>query len=216
MANIRQASLLDLIPNNLKNDPQVAAAAEALNIELQAVTAAIDETILLARLDELPESVVDSLAWQWHVDFYDPNMALVKKRALLRQSIAWHKRKGTPGIVQDMVSAVFSDGKVYEWWEYGGEPYRFRVECTDLIQDGTILTKLGELITAVKNTRSWCDAIQVRREKQGIMFMGFAAHVGKTTTIYPATYDLEKVDHAVYYGLAYRLTSYVTINPLEV
>ena len=85
---LQHTSLLDILPQNLLRDEQIKAAAQALDAELQKITAATKEALLLPRLDELPEAVIDLLAWQWHVDFYEPNMSLETKRQLVRESIA--------------------------------------------------------------------------------------------------------------------------------
>ena len=68
--DIESISLLDILPNSILTDPQITSAAKALDAELQSVTRAVVETLHLPRLDVLPETVVDLLAWQWHVDYY--------------------------------------------------------------------------------------------------------------------------------------------------
>ena len=105
---LQSLSLLDILPANLLEDKKVAAAAQALDAELQAVTRATVETMHLPRLEVLPEAVIDLLAWQWHVDFYEPiGMDIETKRKLVKESIAWHRIKGTPAAVAQLVSAVF-------------------------------------------------------------------------------------------------------------
>ena len=85
---LQSLSLLDILPANLLEDKKVAAAAQALDAELQAVTKATVETMHLPRLDVLPEAVVDLLAWQWHVDFYEPlGMDIETKRKLVKESL---------------------------------------------------------------------------------------------------------------------------------
>lgn len=174
MAKLIDVKLIDLVPPNLRSDKQVQAAAEALDQELQAVTQAISETILMGRLNELPEEVIDLLAWQFHVDFYEPTMSLTEKRGMILQSIDWHKRLGTPAVVQEMVSTLFVGGTVYEWWEYGGQPYHFRVEVTDTVQDGSIYNRLVSLINAVKNTRSWLDGVIMIKGSSLESYVGIA------------------------------------------
>jgi phage tail P2-like protein len=175
MAKLTDIKLIDLIPPSLRNDEQVKAAAEALDQELKSVTEAIRETILFARINELPEQVIDLLAWQFHVDFYDPlNMTISEKRALVLSSIDWHRRIGTPAVVQEMVSTLFTGGTVYEWWEYGGEPYHFRVEVTDTVQDGSLYDNLVSLINAVKNTRSRLDGVIMIKGSSLEPYLGIA------------------------------------------
>lgn len=98
MAEIKDIRLLDLIPSSIRGDPTVQAAAAALDGELVKVTDAIQNVLMFSRIDVLPEPVLDLLAWQLHVDFYEPvGFSIEKKRALVKQSIDWHRHKGTVG-----------------------------------------------------------------------------------------------------------------------
>lgn len=157
MANIREISLVDLLPPNLAQDPKVKAVAEALDDELRAVTRLVDQCLIISRIDELTEDVLDLLAWQFHVDFYEPDIPLQQKRDLVKKSISWHKRKGTPSTVEELLSAIFSPTIVEEWWEYDGEPYHFRVFVG--VKDGLEYEKIISSINAVKNKRSVLDAL---------------------------------------------------------
>ena len=101
MADLSNTKLVDLLPASISGDANVIAAASAIDGELQKVTALIPETVLIARIDVLPEKVLDLLAWQWHVDFYDPvGFSIEKKRAVIKNSSAWHRKKGTPWAVK--------------------------------------------------------------------------------------------------------------------
>ena len=157
---------------------------------MRAISAETILPVLLARLDELPEVVIDLLAWQLHVDFYEPDLPLDTKRALIRNSIPWHRRKGTPYAVQEMVSTVLAEGKVYEWFEYGGDPYKFRVETTDTMPSNTAYSRLVNMVNAVKNTRSWLEEIIVRRNAN--MSLGYGVEIlsGMHIGIYPPAPEL--------------------------
>ena len=67
--DLQSVSLIDILPPNLLADKQIYAAARALDDELQKITAVTRNALLLPRLDELSEEVIDLLAWRWHVDF---------------------------------------------------------------------------------------------------------------------------------------------------
>ena len=159
--DIESVGLLDILPSSILTDPQIAAAAKALDTELQAVTNATIETLHLPRLDELPETVVDLLAWQWHVDFYEPlGMDIDTKRRLVKESIAWHRMKGTPAAIEAVVSAAFDKTTVKEWYEYGGKPYYFKIVTEDVTTDKDILNRLRRAVDSVKNVRSWLEEIE--------------------------------------------------------
>lgn len=158
---LQSLSLLDILPANLLEDKKVAAAAQALDAELQAVTRATVETMHLPRLEVLPEAVIDLLAWQWHVDFYEPiGMDIETKRKLVKESIAWHRIKGTPAAVAQLVSAVFGPSWTKEWFEYGGKPYHFRVVTENVTTDKAQLKLMYDAIYAAKNVRSVLDNIE--------------------------------------------------------
>ena len=69
MISIYDVSLLDLLPDSLKQDPQVVAMAKAFDKELQAIAKQLDQVTLLTRIDELPEAALDHLLWQFHITF---------------------------------------------------------------------------------------------------------------------------------------------------
>jgi len=215
MANLATTKIVNLLPSSLQSDSQVIAAATALDAELTAVTAAIEECLLLPRLDELAEDVIDLLAWQWHVEGYDAALPITKKRALVLQSIAWHRRKGTPGLVQDLVTAIYSGGVVTEWFDYAGEPYHFRVQTTGVISSDAIYTQLRAAITAAKNVRSWLDGVYIVREWSGTMYLGFAGHAAKIMTLYPAAFDAQSGSMGLYFRGALHSGRIITVGMAE-
>ena len=153
-------SLLDILPESIRGDPKINAAARALDAELQAVTEDIKENLLISRIDYLPENVLDLLAWQWHVDFYQPlGLDIATKRKLIRESIAWHRIKGTPAAVEKVLTAAFARSHVEEWYEYGGEPGYFRVTVEDATTDPEKLKNIRAAIYSAKNERSWLDVL---------------------------------------------------------
>ena len=200
---LQHTSLFDILPQNLLRDEQIKAAAQALDAELQKITAATKEALLLPRLDELSEAVIDLLAWQWHVDFYEPNMSLETKRQLVRESIAWHRLKGTKAAVEKMVQAVFRGGVVTEWFEYGGEPYHFRVDILSAPQITAENTaRLLNVINASKNIRSWLDEITYRRDLDATIHYAAAPTLHATYEIRPAEITDATAEVRQYIGAA--------------
>ena len=117
------------LPTILHNDYNVLAAKLSLEEQLSKLASAAREVMHLPRLDELDETMVELLSNQFHVDFYDPKLSLEDKRDLVRDAIGWHKRKGTASAVEEVAKKVYRDAHVVEWFEYGGEPYFFRINA---------------------------------------------------------------------------------------
>ena len=201
--DLQSVSLIDVLPPNLLADKQIYAAALALDDELQKITAATRNALLLPRLDALSEEVIDLLAWQWHVDFYEPSMSIETKRQLVRESIAWHRIKGTKAAVEKMAQTVFKGGVVTEWFEYGGDPYHFRIDvlnAPNMTEENR--GRLLAVVNASKNTRSWLDELRFRREAQNDMYYASAPTIHTTYEIRPAEITDATAEARQYIGAA--------------
>ena len=182
--------LLDIVPENLLEDKHIRKITEVIDAALKDIYPETAYPALISRIDELDSDTIDSLAWQWHVDFYDQNLSLNKRRALVKNSIRWHIKKGTKAAVEEMVQTVFESGRVTEWFEYGGEPYHFKIDLLSaprIVQED--LEKVVRVINSVKNTRSWLDSLGFIRESEGKQYYGIAPHLHKR-------YGVAQVFHA--------------------
>jgi phage tail P2-like protein len=164
MINIYEVSILDLIPPNLKEDPDIIAASKAIDSDFSLVTNEVKECIILPRIDEIENNnLIDLLAWQMHVDFYDNTLPIEVKRNLVKNSIRWHRIKGTPQAVIESVTSIFGEAELQEWFEYNGEPYFFAMDI-DIVNE--ILTeenlqRVYDLINEYKNLRSWLEILRL-------------------------------------------------------
>lgn len=201
MNRLDNIKLQSIVPSSIGRDEQVKALCQAIDVKLQRVAAETELVLLLPRLNALPEEIIDELAWQYHVDFYDYSASLEKKRSLVRQAIAWHKRKGTPAAVEEVCTAVFKTAKVFENWEYGGEPYHFQVRIIEeAVPDEKVIDNLQRAIQQTKNTRSWLDGLSFYRGLFGTLYFGAAVYQHKSVTIYPAAFPAQKAKGGVYVG----------------
>ena len=94
---------------------------------MQGTVRQIGKNIIYARIDELDEQTLDVLAYDLHVDWYDYSYPIEVKRQTIRDSVRVHRRLGTKYAVETALGAVFPGTRVQEWFEYGGEPYMFKV-----------------------------------------------------------------------------------------
>ncbi len=212
---IETVSLLDLLPDNLLADEKINATARALDTELSKVSTATLETLLIARINDLPEEVLDLLAWQWHVDFYEPlSMDVETKRKLIVNSIAWHRIKGTTGAVQKMVAAAWDGCSVEEWFDYDGEPYHFRVvNVTAARVDPDVIRNVLRAIYATKNVRSWLDGINFLRKLESVLYYGGVLGVHKRFRLRPAMPKDADVMTTVYIGGAQGIHKHIKTGP---
>lgn len=184
MNKLGEAPVLATLPDNLRRDETVRNISRAIEKELGEVSRAAGFLLLLSRLSELSEAFIDELAWQYHVDAYDQTLPLEQKRAMVRQALESHRKKGTAAVVQNAVSIILQEGYVEEWFQYGGEPYHFRVILIRGPMAGEdTLKRLVETVNAVKNVRSWLDYVQFYREMTGALYIGNTSYCHRDVTI---------------------------------
>jgi phage tail P2-like protein len=160
--NLPDVSVIKLLPPNLAHDKNIRMACEAFDEELRRIIADIPGIAIIPNLvrKEITDNLLlDLLAWQFHVDFYDTGFSLEKKQQIILKSMDWHTRKGTPSVVEEIVSTVFSKAIVQEWFEYGGLPHRYRVGTEEDFPDEQDMKNFYRAISSVQNTRSWLDKL---------------------------------------------------------
>lgn len=184
--NRQDYCIADWLPESLNRD-NLREVAQVIDEKLHELDALNELICLYPRIDELSSELVDALAIHFHVDFYDQNLSLDKRRALVKNSIRWHMKKGTKAAVEEMVQTVFEGGRVTEWFEYNGEPYHFKIDLLEApgISQENIDTVV-RLVKAVKNTRSWLDSVGFFRKITGPVYMGGAPMIHKSYSVGPA------------------------------
>lgn len=162
------------VPFNIakdKNIKDLSCVIDNIAIDIKQKT---EMVLLLPKLKELPDSILNELAYQFHVDFYREYFDHDTKVKLIESSIATHKIKGTPYAVEKVCTDIFKSAKVIENWEYGGEPYHFKVSfIKETVTDVSKIDSLMEAISSTKNVRSWCDEIGfITETNNDILFCG--------------------------------------------
>ncbi|GHU78843.1 hypothetical protein AGMMS49992_30150 [Clostridia bacterium] len=71
MRDLQTITLRELLPPSIASDPDILAAADAIDAELAKATALIPGVSLVPRIREITDSaIIDLMAWGFHVDFY--------------------------------------------------------------------------------------------------------------------------------------------------
>lgn len=162
--SIFDADFVQILPQALSGDPKMVALATALEKELKATTNDIKNAAIYARIDEIPEALLDVLAYDFHCDWYDVSYPIEIKRALLKNNIRMHKHLGTKYAVETALQDVYSSAFVEEWFQYAGRPYTFRVNVA-IGNTGIKEDEIFQMIRRMwyyKNLRSHCEHIIFR------------------------------------------------------
>ena len=121
------------------------------------------------------DAQLDEMAWEFNIDWWDSSFSLETKRSVIRTCYRVHEKRGTKWAVEELITSAFGMGKVTEWFEYGGQPYWFKIQTSATLTKDGMLYFLN-MIDKVKNARSHVEMIEVTRTIQQPLHGGTAYH----------------------------------------
>lgn len=201
MIKLEDVKLNELLPYSIKKDETIQNITEVLDNTFNLINQNINKALLWDKIDSLPEEILDLLAYQLKVDYYDIFMPTAEqKRILIRDSISQHKIKGTPAAVEKLVSFYFESAKVLENWEYeNGEPYHFKIiDILAAMPNTRTLMNFINVVYTAKNTRSWCDEARFQRNYNKVIYYGAYTNMYKKIILRPHVFDKDKLTGTTY------------------
>jgi len=122
--------------------------------------------ILVYLIDDIKSDALPHLAQQFHIT---GNEGLIncknedEKRNLIKNAIQIHKYKGTKYALEKVLEVLNLNGKITEWFDYGGSPYYFRIILDLFNRDFDEITEkqLFDLIDETKNVRSVMEKLEI-------------------------------------------------------
>ena len=169
MADLYTALVTDIMQNDSAYDVEIQALAYAVRLEKQRIMREADKTRTVAVIDGLDESILDALAVELRSPYYSEDIPVSQKREIVRNTLLWFSKAGTPAAVAEMAAAVFGSGQVVEWFDFDpsdGEivPGEFDIETGAEMQDPVAFMPVIEgIIDKVKNVRSHLRAVKFLR-----------------------------------------------------
>ena len=185
---IYNADFAKYLPDALKKDQKMVALANTTAEALLNTSGIMDSVLIYSRFEELPEELVDVLAYDLHVDWYDYSYPLEVKRDLVKNSVKVHKKMGTKYAIETALGSLFPESEVEEWFQYGGEPGHFHIVLDTTNQK--IPADYAAIMKAVK------------------MYKRLSAHIDETT--YQANVHGEICTHGEWYRYKVPMTGKVT------
>lgn len=125
--DLRDARLVDAVPRVVAGQDWVRALSEAVGVLHERTLRYIDDSQIYTSLDTATEPVLDALAINWKVDWYDTGYSLEQKRRIIKTALTVRRLMGTVGAVKLQADAIYPGTMLEEWFEYGGQPGTFRL-----------------------------------------------------------------------------------------
>lgn len=163
-----------LLPSWMRGDPANEGLAAACDEVVRAMADDIAPLTIWNRIEDLPEPLLDELAGALDIEWWDPAAPIEAKRTLVRQSDLVHAKKGTCAAVESVIRAYFGDGRVEEWFEYGGEPHHYRIRTDNPTLVHEHQAEFMALLAKVARKSSKLDSITIGLEQKSCLFSGLA------------------------------------------
>jgi len=185
----------DLLP------PNATAQERALSDSIERIGAVPAAVRDVWSPDACPASMLPWLAWAFSVDTWEQGWSQDQKRAVIKQSISVHRKKGTIGAVVEAINALGIGAQVIEWHKQipAGDPYTFSLSL-DAQQDPITLNHLIQLVDVVnsaKNLRSHLSTVRPGATSRTDVYTAIVAMVGSEITVKPASIPLAAEDDEV-------------------
>lgn len=176
---LENVEIVKLLPPWMRQDEANAALSRSASSLFQEPAKRIKQLRIWDKIDELDDDMLDELAWELNIDWYSSAMEISKKRATIKVAHLIMEKRGTKWAAEQLISAYFGTGYVKEWFEYGGDPYMFRVLTTnpDIGDDG--MAGFFKQVDVAKSVRSHMEGVYFYEELEPVILVSptSTAHV---------------------------------------
>lgn len=163
-----------LLPQFMRDDTAVQGLAAGLNAIIPSLSESVKTLSTWDHIDDLSEEELDELAWELNILWYDLDASIAVKRDLVRSSDKVWQYIGTKWAVENVVATYFGDGKIEEWFEYGGQPGRFRVHSNNPDLSRNLLEEFLNVLNKVKRASAKLDGILLSHVGEFVVSAGVA------------------------------------------
>lgn len=171
-------------PYPLATQKNISALAEIFTQQMEALAKKARELLIFPQIDTAPERLLDILAKDFNLEWYDSEQSLSAKRNQIRNAIFTYRHLGTNGAVQRLITSLFSEGYIREWTDYGGKPYHYKIYTVNPNITVGDTEKFLSLSNTVKRCSAVCDEVVLLLDTEPLnVRMGMRVCVGDTVRL---------------------------------
>ncbi len=158
MIKLNVSRLTDFLPDSLASEPEIQAFSYAVGRQIEKLCNYADAARMYSAIDDLPDKILDVLAVELRTPAYLESYPTATKRTLIKGTMIFYLQLGTKAAINKIIGSIFGSGATWEWWEYDGSPYHFKVVTTADVS-GEQYDRFIQALNAVKNVRSILDEV---------------------------------------------------------
>lgn len=184
MISLYDGEIIDLLPEPFKSDPDVIAISYAIKRAAGAMLENAKKLLLYSDIDHMPEYILDYMATETNLAYYDESFDIVTKRKLVKDAYISRMMAGTREATENIIKTIFGGGEIVEWYEEQenpGEPGTFDVKTEARMTD-KLYEQLAQAISRTKNCSSHMRYVSIMRELHNELkeAAGTTEHVAQT------------------------------------
>ena len=100
-------SVYDTFPPVLRNDSDFDGAARAITLKLEENVSLSEYALVYSRIDGLSETVLDTLAYDFNIGWYDYSYSIEEKRRIIREAFKIFRFIGTKYAVETALRSIY-------------------------------------------------------------------------------------------------------------
>ena len=181
--NIYDIEFVKLLPRFMKEDGAIIGLSKATDEVMGIFDKAARLMTTWDKINELPETELDNLAWELNITWYDKAAPISVKRELILNSDKVYRKLGTKWAVENVINTYFGEGHISEWFEYDGEPGHFKIFSSNPKITDEYLKQFMNVLNKVKRASAHLDGIFITLTGQMHLHAGVAYHEASFETI---------------------------------
>lgn len=182
--SLYHAQITDGVPRVLREQPWVKALSLAVWELHKQTMEYIDGSQIYTAIDTVGEEVLDALAVNWKIDWYDTDYDIEQKRRIVKTALNIRRTMGTVAAVKAQADAIYPGSTLEEWFQYGGEPGYFRLRVNIMTVEeqekfaAMSLREIERRLAAAKRFSAHLEEVEYYDAGGTATAYGMAAYVG--------------------------------------
>ncbi len=187
MIKLPDGELRDLLPSSMKNSVDMICYSYTLKKAAERLLFYEKTAMVQNFVDSLPEMVLDVLADELCSPYYYDHMDLDDKRKIIKNTLRWHLRTGTVGALDHLLKLLYGNTiSISEWFEYGGNPYCFRI-LFNIIDYASDVLEVVRAIQLWKRCSAHLDSVIYKYTTRGNVGIKSYTKFGDSIKVKPKT-----------------------------
>ena len=211
---LSELEFIRLLPQFMRDDGAVKGLATGMDLIIPQLSQSIEYLTTWDQIDNLSEAELDDLAWELNILWYELDADIEIKRDVIKNSDRVYQHLGTKWAVENVVNSYFGNGYVKEWFEYDGQPGRFRVYTSNPDVTGIKLQSFLNLLQKVKRASAKLEAVYLELERTGGGRCGACIEMSGRLDVWPMVAREVDATGSVAYGAGAKVGGKLDIWPL--